>query len=172
MSKKMDSEDVDNIPPIRFSPQCENHILTKYTIKNPNFFEIDKILNDYITNNSKKYKLFLINCDFELVFNDDFSFHIETDYHQNTKMINLKRYLLNHIEDFINKCYTFSHIGEMNILIVNDRMYMTYDFYLKQPKSMLEWRLHKKLGRNPNLINSLNRFHIQPLIQKYSYFPR
>ena len=84
----------------------------------------------------------------------------------------MKRYFLNHIEDFINKGYIFSHIGEMNILIVNDRMFMTYDFYLKQPKSMLEWRLNEKLARNPNLINSLNRFHIHPLIQKYSYIPR
>ena len=87
-------------------------------------------------------------------------------------MINLKRYLLSHIEDFIDKGYIFSHIDEMNILTVNDRMFMTYDFYLKQAKSTLEWRLNEKLARNPNLINSLNRFHIHPLIQKYSYIPR
>ena len=94
---------------INISSQRENHILTKHTIKNPNFFEIARILNDYITNNTKKYKLFLFKCDFELVFNDNLPFDIETDYHQNTKMINLKRYLLNHIEDFINKVYIFSY---------------------------------------------------------------
>ena len=60
----------------------------------------------------------------------------------------------------------------MNILIVNDRMFMTYDFYLKQPKSMFEWRLTAILARNPNLIKSFNRFHIHPLIRKYSYIPR
>ena len=87
-------------------------------------------------------------------------------------MTNLKRYLLNHIDDFINKEYTFSHIDEMNTLIVNDRMFMTYDFYLEQSKSMLEWRLNEKLARNPNLNNSPNRFHIHPLIQKYSFIPR
>ena len=36
------------------SSQRENHILTRHTIKKPNFFEIDEILDDYITNNSKK----------------------------------------------------------------------------------------------------------------------
>ena len=91
---------------------------------------------------------------------------------QNTKMINLKRYLLYHIEDFMDRRYIFSHIDEMNILIVNDRMFMTYDFYLKQQKSMLEWRLNKKLARNPNPIKSLDRLHIHPLIQKCSYIPR
>ena len=46
-------------------------------------------------------------------------------------MINLKRYLLYDIEDFINKGYIFSHIEEMNILNINSDMFMTYDFYLK-----------------------------------------
>ena len=164
----MDDDDLR----ISISSQREYHIKTNYTIKNPNFFEIDKILNGYITNNSKKYKLFLIKCDFEIVFTDNFLFHIETDFYSNRDPFNLKRYLLYDIEDFINKGHTFSHIDEMNILIVNDRMFMTYDFYLKQPKSMLERKLNVKLARNPNLINSLNRFHIHPLIRKYSYIPR
>ena len=60
----------------------------------------------------------------------------------------------------------------MNTLIVNDRMFMTYDFYLKQPKSMLEWRLKEKIAKNPILINSLNKIHNHPLIGKYSYIPR
>ena len=43
----------DEYPRISISSQSENHILSKYTIKDPNLFDIDKILNDYITNNSK-----------------------------------------------------------------------------------------------------------------------
>ena len=42
-------------------------------------------------------------------------------------LINLKRYLLFNIESFIEKGYIFSHIDEMNITTVIDKMYMTYD---------------------------------------------
>ena len=36
------------ISPISIShTQTEYHIQTKHTIKNPNFFDIDKIFNDY-----------------------------------------------------------------------------------------------------------------------------
>ena len=41
---------------------------------------------------------------------------------------------------------------------------MTYEHYLQQPKSMLEWKLNALLAKNPELIRSLNRFHIHPLI--------
>ena len=33
--------------------QREKYIRTKHTIKNPNFFDIDKIFNDCITNHKK-----------------------------------------------------------------------------------------------------------------------
>ena len=42
--------------PISISPtQREKHILTKHTLKNPNFFDTDKISNDYINNHNKQY---------------------------------------------------------------------------------------------------------------------
>ena len=46
---------------ITISSQRENHIKTNYTIKNPNFFEIDNILNDYNTDNKKNIIYFLSN---------------------------------------------------------------------------------------------------------------
>ena len=56
----------------------------------------------------------------------------------------------------------------MNILIVNHKMHMTYDNYINQPMSAVEMRLNFIFARNPHLINSLNRYHIHPLIRKYS----
>ena len=44
---------------ICISSQRENLFQTKHTIKDPNFFDIDKILNDYITNNKKNISYFL-----------------------------------------------------------------------------------------------------------------
>ena len=159
-------------PPIFYNhSEREKYIHTKHTIKNPNFFVIDKISNDCITNHNRKY-LFLIKCDFKLIFNNDFSLHIETDFHHNTSMINLKRYLLNRIEDFIEKVFIFSHIEEMNISTVDAKMFLTFDNYIKYPMQAIELKLNMILAKNPHLINSPNRYHIHPLIRKYSYFER
>ena len=46
---------------------------------------------------------------------------------------------------------------------------MTYEHYLKQPKSMVEWKLNSLLAKNPELIKILgNSPH--PLIRKYQHF--
>ena len=74
--------------------------------------------------------------------------------------MNLKRFLLNHIDDFIDKGYEFSHIDEMNITTVNDKMYMSFEYYFKHPMSMVERRLNMIIAKNPHLIKSLNRFLI------------
>ena len=51
----------ENNPPIDIShTQTEKPFRIKNTIKNLNFFAIDKISNDYITNYNEKYSIFLI----------------------------------------------------------------------------------------------------------------
>ena len=57
----------------------------------------------------------------------------------------------------------------MNITFISDLRNMTYEHYLQQPKSMLEWKLNVILAKNPQLIKSLNRSQIHPLIRKNSY---
>ena len=49
-----DDDTKANNPPITISHTHEKHIQTKHNIKNPNFFDIDKISNDYVTNHNKK----------------------------------------------------------------------------------------------------------------------
>ena len=127
-------------PPIGLPhSQTENPFRIKHTIKNPNFFVIDKIYNDYITDHNKKYNLFLAKCDFTIIFNNDLSkpILIETDlYH--TTLNNLRRYSLNKIHKFIEKGYIISHIDEMNITTINDKMFMTYKYYITCPMPALE----------------------------------
>ena len=151
--------------------QTEQPFRIKNTIKNPNFFVIDKISNDYIANHNKKYNVFLIKCGFKLIFNNDFSksIRIETDFYHNTTFMVLKRFLLYQIDDFIEKGQIFFHIDEMNITTVNDKMYTSYKFYIQHPMPMVERRLNLVIAKNPHLIKSPNRFHIQPLIRKNSY---
>ena len=54
----------------------------------------------------------------------------------------------------------------MNITFITNPRCMTYQNYIRQPKSMLEWTLIKKLSTNPELIKNLNRIP-HPLIGKY-----
>ena len=48
--------------------ELDNRIKTKHTIKNPGFFDIDSIFNEYITRHSKKFDLYLVKYDFKLFF--------------------------------------------------------------------------------------------------------
>ena len=53
----------------------------------------------------------------------------------------------------------------MNITFISDLRNMTYEHYLNQPKSMLEWKFNAILAKNPELIKILeNSSH--PLIRK------
>ena len=161
-------------PPIGYidlPSQTEKPFRIKHTIKNQNFFVIDKISNEYMTNHNKKYYIFLFKYDFKLIFNNDFlqPIHIKTNFHNNTDPINLKRYLLYQIDNFIEKGLEFSYIDEMNITTLNDKMYMTYHYYIKHPMPAVDLKLNMIISKNPHLIKSLNRSHIHPLIRKYSH---
>ena len=45
--------------------QYEKSIRKNHTIKNPNFFDIGKMFNVYITNHNKKFDLYLFKCEFK-----------------------------------------------------------------------------------------------------------
>ena len=84
-------------------------------------------------------------------------------------MTNVKRYSLNWIEDIIENGYIFSHIAEMNILSVIDKMHKTYDYYINHPMQTIELKLNMIFAKNPHLLSSFNRSHIYLLIRKYSH---
>ena len=44
---------------------------------------------------------------------------------------------------------------------------MTYNYYTKEPIQAVEMNLNMIIAKNPNLINSLSRFHNR----KYSHIP-
>ena len=149
-------------PPIDIShTQTEKPFRMKHTIKNPNFFVIDKISNYYIANHKKK-NLFLFQCDSKIIFHTDFlkPIPIETDFYHNTSLINLKRCLFYEIDNFIEKGYKFSHIDEMNITTINDKMFMAYDYYVTRPRPAVEIKLNMIISKNPHPIKSTNRSHL------------
>ena len=66
-----------------------------YIIIIPNLDEIDKLLNDYITKHNKKFDIYFINCELNLVFDNNFKIPIGTYYCYNINdIITKKSYLL------------------------------------------------------------------------------
>ena len=150
--------------------QYEKCFRINHTIKNPNFFDVDKISNDYTTNHNKKFELFLVGVDFKLYF-DWFIPNIQSYFHFNFSIFNLKQYLLYWINHFLERVDKFSHIIEMNNKTISDKINISYKYYMKQPKRMVETKLNQILASKPDLINHLNRNISHSLIRKSSHIP-
>ena len=60
----------------------------------------------------------------------------------------------------------------MNISTVNDKMYMTYDKYNRQPMQSIELKLNMNFAKKPRLIISLERFQNYTLIREYSHIDK
>ena len=58
-------------------------VLKRHTISKPDFFDIDESFNNYITNHIKKNDLYLVKCDFKIVFGKELYPHIESHLIQN-----------------------------------------------------------------------------------------
>ena len=65
-----------------------NVFITK-KIKNPNYFKIDEIFIDYITDYNKNFDLYIVKCEFEVEFINYTDF-IKTEYFFNTSIVNMK----------------------------------------------------------------------------------
>ena len=64
--------------------------------------------------------------------------------------------------------YYFCEIYEVRISFVSHIRNMANECYLKQPKSMSEIELYKKIAENPKLVKCLKRKSSHPFIRKYS----
>ena len=97
--------------------------------KNPNFIEIDKFFNDFITNHIRKFELYLHRCEFKLDFNN-ITPHDMADFYDKTTINNLKRYLLYWIEYFTESGHKFSQIVEMKIKTISVKNNVNYKIIL------------------------------------------
>ena len=59
----------------------------------------------------------------------------------------------------------------MNIITINIKRNMTYEYYIKNTMPMVEKRINFIIAKNPKLINSLDRNKNHPLIRKFSHIP-
>ena len=140
-------------------------IYMKYIINNVDINNFEKIINNYITYQNKKFDYYYINCEFEIE-----TINIEINYHLNTDYINIKSYLFFYTESIGIK---FLNINRMIINTISESHLcnMTYKYYLTYPMSMLERRINYIISKNPQLINTLNRNKNSPPVKKYNSIP-
>ena len=145
-------------------------IICKYTIENPSFLNMKDILKNYVDDYNKKIVFYIFICKWNLHFSDTMN-NIKSNRLYNIHPLdwNLRRSLMSKIKKLENDGHKFSNISEMNIVFITDLRNITYEYYLKIPKPMIEWTLIKKLATNPKLIEAFNINSYQPLIQKYRH---
>ena len=154
----------------QYHKSLTKRIISKYTVENPSFIHMEDILKNYVDDYNKKFVLYIIVCKWKLHFSDTI-INVKSDrlYNIHRPGWNLRRTLMSKIEYLENYERKFSHISEMNIEFISNLRNITYEEYLKIPKSMLEWTLIRKLAINPQLIKAFNINTYHPLIQKYRH---
>ena len=59
----------------------------------------------------------------------------------------------------------------MNITTISNERNMSFEYYIKQPKPMVEIKLNQIIAKKLHLINALDRGVKHPLIINYSHVP-
>ena len=103
------------------------------SLKNVDIKDIDEIFCLCMIDHNKKFNHYLLKGEFKLVFNDNQDCkYITTGMIDNKTCISWSNYLRDAINNLKEEGYRFSHIAEMDIIILAHKRDMTYDFYLKQ----------------------------------------
>ena len=72
---------------------------------------------------------------------------------------------------FFLRGYIISHINEMNFKSIKNRRDKNYNYYIKMPMQMVEFKLNVIIAKDLHLINSLHRTFNHSLFRKYSNIP-
>ena len=97
---------------------------------------------------------------------DDFSFNLTYKRNYNRAKYFSRKFFLTKTDYFSTFGRKFSHLVEMNITFFTDLRNMTYKHYLKQPKSMLEWKLNENSAENLEPIRIFDENASPPIILK------
>ena len=121
---------------------------------------------------NKKFTQYLLKTRFELVFNNQDCKYLTTDMINNTTKISLSNYLRDVISNLKEEeeGYDFSHIAELNIILLTHKCDMTYDFYLKQNMSAFEWKFNAMINKDKNLINKFPKNLKHPINTRFNCY--
>ena len=149
----------------------DKHRHIKLTIDNPKINNIDEIFYNQIKRYDTMYEYYLIRCEIKLCFinKEDYGF-VSSVLTDDQTPISWKIFVENRINDFRNDGFDFSHISQMNIITVCNKMDMTYDFYLKQNMPAVEWKINQLINKDKKLINKLPVSSIHPLNRKFKSY--
>ena len=149
----------------------DKHKHIKLSIDNLDLNNIEKKFYTYIDEYNNKFEFYLVRCEIKLVFINMESYPLASNKLTNKKtMVSWKIFVENIIIIFKIKGFDFSHISQMIIIIVCNKMDMTYDVYMKHNKPAVEWRLNAMIVKNKSLINKVDRNWIHPLNRKFESY--
>ena len=147
--------------------KLDKHKHIKVSFDNPNIIKIDEIFYSHIKEYNIMYEYYLARCEFKLCFLNMESYGIARSGLINNKlMVSWKTFIENKISYIKNDGFNFSHISQMNIIKVCNKMDMTYDFYMKHDMPAVEWKIGQLINKDKKLINKFPREWI-PLNRKF-----
>ena len=149
----------------------DKHKHIKVTVDNPNIKNIDEIFYNHINECNSRYEYYLVRCEFKLCFNNKESYGIARSNLTDKKtMVSGKVFVENEINNLKNDEFDFSHISQMNIILVCNKMDMVCDFYMKHNMSAVELKLNQLINKDKNLINKLPASWTHPLNRKFKSY--
>ena len=146
----------------------EKWIQKVYTSKNPNLFEIDEIINEYITDYNKNFNKYFVKNELEKVFDKKIYPHSQRGLKNNQSISPLKKKLLLSIEYPTERGYKFSYLYELNNITILSIRRMTFEFYTKRPKQIVQLKVNINNNENLHCIIALDRSVNHPLIRKFN----
>ena len=144
-------------------------LYTIYIVENIDIDEVEGIFEKYINFHNQKFVFYYIDCRFQIKFNDNIFAKMEINQHFNTDYLNIKSYFLFYIDSCRYGNFVFDNNIKMEISMISCRCNMTYKKYMNSPMSMLERRINMVIGKNPQLIKSLDIKENHPITRKYDY---
>ena len=143
----------------------------KLTINIPNIDNIDNIFYTHINEYDIKYDFYRVRYEIKLYFNNMEDYGVASSLLTGNKTtVSCKLFVENVINNFKNDEFDFSHISQKNILIVCNRMDMTYDFYMKDNMHAVKWKLSAMINKDKNLIKKLPLSWIHPINKKFEFY--
>ena len=85
----------------------DKSLYEKYTINNIILDEVNKVLNDYISNHNKYFDFYFINCEFIIEFDNNFLANRKSNFFYNTDIIIIKKNLIYDIDCFKSRGHKF-----------------------------------------------------------------
>ena len=147
-----------------------SRIIYRYFITNPELHQIKDIFKECILEHEKKIEFYLVMCMVKLHFSDDITI-VKNDKHYwfpVSAVVSFERFILSKTDALKRTAGLFSQVSETTFTFISTLDKITYEYYLKKLKPMIEWRFIILVSRNSELAQKLeNSTH--PLFRKHNY---